>query len=140
MLFDPAERLLRERLIVLKRGHPTLGELIDAPPADLPALQRYRAAPSQAFPGPRDSLHLLGVLQMVLPKLSDADHDAGLRGLCDALLIAAIATGTLLDQRLALELAGAGSAIRLSLLLRWGFASGSKWLAEASYRQAARLP
>jgi hypothetical protein len=138
MLFDTAERLLRERLIMLKRNHPALAGLIDAPPADLPALQRYGAAPSQEFPWPPDSLHLLGVLQTVLPKLSDADDAAGLRGLCDALLIAAVATGSLLDERLALELAGAGSAVRLSLLVRWGFASGSKWLAEASYRHKPR--
>ena len=62
-----------------------------------------------------------------------------LRVLADEILVAAFFGGGRLDQKWALDVAGAGSSHVTDLLIAEGFLSGSDWLRDAAYSQLARL-
>jgi hypothetical protein len=98
-----------------------------------------RTAEGAYFTWPKDSLHLLGLLQTSFAGTPDRLPES-LRADIRILLGAATETGTITDHKWALEVAGTAPVDQLATLLLAAFNGPSKWLREVAYRQAARLP
>jgi len=96
------------------------------------------AASVEWFPWPDGSLHLLGVLQdaaISRPSLFPAHLSEN----AERIITDATNRGTILDQKWAVESAGAVSRTTLENLIRHSMTSPVEILRDAAYRQAARL-
>lgn len=91
-----------------------------------------------SFPWPSNALHILGLLQESFSSQLDKLPD-DIRMNAGRLLLAISETGTLLDKKWGLEVAGIVPRPVLLWLLRQAFASRSQLLKEVAYRQVARL-
>ena len=90
------------------------------------------------FDWPPGSLHLLSLLQDGLPA-GDKRRSSAVEVLAGHLLRSATLHGQLHDRRWAVEVCLAADPKSSQEILRTAFRSGSGWLREAAYAQAARL-
>ncbi len=93
----------------------------------------------EPFSWAKGTLHILELLQDGFGShLDDLPED--IKMLAARIIVSVNETGTLSDRKCGLEVAGIMSRPVLTWLLRNAFTSGSQWLKEVAYRQAARLP
>lgn len=136
-LLDTTEQIL-EHIVENKLGlnlesQGSLGE--PEPDADGAELDGSLPRP---FPWPPKAIHVLSILQDGFAGNS-ADLPETIRSYCAVLLTAASTTGTIVDRRWALEVAGSLPQSILLALVRDGIGSRSQVLRDTAYRQAARL-
>lgn len=130
-LLSEAERLLGEACSEVVRE-------LGMPPDDA-ADGRTRSweTRTEDFPWPAGARHLVGLLQDGLSGRAAHVPDAVRQGI-GFLLRSAMAHGMRSDWHAAIEVAGLAPDADLEGLLVLAFESGSQWLREAAYRQAAR--
>ncbi|HEY6141523.1 MAG TPA: NACHT domain-containing protein [Thermoanaerobaculia bacterium] len=126
---------------------PTAEELLERECAVIDAVLPEFAGAEEAASGPRFvrefpwpplALHLMSLLQSGFQGRPAAAPER-LRELVGRIVEAATRTGTLRDRKWALEVAGISRDRVLVQVIGRAFTSGSRWLAEVAYRQAALL-
>jgi NACHT domain len=137
---DALEPILRELRILLKEyvnetahqiGDPI--EYINVGKKPGQAVHEY-----ESFLWPPASLHILDLLQQGFTRRTN-EIPNDIRKDVARLVLTATVTGTLIDRKYALEVAGSVPSPVLFWLLNKAFTSKSRWLRDVAYRQVSKL-
>lgn len=131
--------IFEEVRLILNEVEDSIASLIEDPLDYINNNETYNSeAPPVSFTWTARLLHLLGLLQEgFASRIQDFPEDIKIK--IGQLLVSASVTGTRLDKKYSLEVAGITPQPVLLWLLRNAFSIPSQWIQEVAYRQTSRL-